>query len=336
MIKVSRRTLMTGAAGVALGAAAALPAFGAERNVFRIYMVTLRGWTDTDDGFRDYFETRRIPVQLIHRDVNRDMSKLAGIIAEIKQAKPHLVYVWGTGISIGVIGKHNAIDPAKHITDIPTVFTNVSSPIGSGLVKDLEPTGRNVTGSTFLVPMTAQISAMTSYRPVNRLGVIFNPDEQNSVETVDELRERTQVMGIKLFERPIPIVDGEPDKTTLRGLVESLVPEKIDFLYIPPDSFLSKHARDFTHAALEHRLPTFAAAEGTLKDSYALMGLISRYYNIGKLAGYQAERILVNRIAPGAMPIEGLTRYSLIINKEVAKELDLVPPMLMLRFAELS
>lgn len=304
---------------------------------FRIYMITWRGWTDTDQGFKDYFARRHIPVELIHRDVNRDVTRFPSLIDEIAETRPDLVYVWGTSVAQGIIapaGMSPEEAEGRFVTDIPVVFANVSQPVGSGIVRDLGPSGRNVTGSTYLVPLRVQLQAILSYRPITRLGVVYNAQEDNSVLTVKELRAIAPEFDVALIERPVPVVDGEPDPASVAPLVSEVAEAGAEFLYIPPDSFLSRRRHDLTEAALRVGLPTFAAAEGTLEDSKALMGLISRYYTIGQLAAFQAERILRDGVDPGSMPIEGLRRYSLIVDMAVARALDLYPPMLMLRFAE--
>ena len=323
-------TLLAGLASPAL----------ADDTPFRIYMITWRGWTDTDQGFKDYFARRHIPVELIHRDVNRDVERFPSLIDEIEEIRPDLVYVWGTSVAQGIIAPHKESrgEPQDHegrfVTDIPVVFVNVSQPVGSGIVRDLGPTGRNITGSTYLVPLRVQLQTILSYRPITRLGVIYNAGEDNSVLTVEELRAVAPEFGLTLIERPVPIVNGEPDRASVAPLVSEIAEAGAEFLYIPPDSFLSRRRHDLTEAALQAGLPTFAAAEGTLEDSKALMGLISRYDTIGQLAAFQAERILRDGVDPGSMPIEGLRRYSLIVNMATARALDLYPPMLMLRFAE--
>ena len=64
------------------------------------------------------------------------------------------------------------------------------------------------------------------------------------------------------------------------------------------------------------------------------MSLISRYYSLGQLTAYKAEQILVDGVAPEAIPIETLKRFSLIINMPLARELKLYPPLAMLNYAE--
>ena len=337
-----RRTLIHGAAaGVGTLATTRLVPAGAQdpapvspSQPFRIYLVTWRGSTDTDRGFLDYLRRRRIPVEVIHRDAGRDQRRLPAFVDEIREIRPDLVFTWGTTVAQNIIGRYDSTDPARHVGDVPIVFTNVTNPIQAGIITDLEPTGRNLTGSIFIAPMAAQLSTLTAYRPIRRLGVIYNPLEVNSVSSVADLRAAAPEFGLTLIERPVEVVAGLPERESVPDTVAAIAARGAEFLYLPSDSFLSRRSHDLTHAAAMHRLPTFAGAEGTLTGSLALMGLVSRYYNIGRLAGRQAERILVGGEAPGSMPIESLTRFSFILNMAAARELEAYPPMLMLRFAE--
>ena len=68
---------------------------------YRIYAITFRGMTDVERGFQDYFSSRRIPVQITWRDLNRDASRMPGFLEEIKRTKPDLVYTWGTSVTLG-------------------------------------------------------------------------------------------------------------------------------------------------------------------------------------------------------------------------------------------
>jgi putative tryptophan/tyrosine transport system substrate-binding protein len=329
-------TRLTRLAGLLLAFVLALPPAPAatEERPFRIVLVTWRGWTDTDEGFKDHFERRRIPVELTWRDAGGDAARLAEIVKEIRTIEPDLVYAWGTSVALGVVGRVQDRSPDRHIIDIPVVFCNVTDPIHSGIVESGEPTRTNVTGSFFVVPLQAQLSTIQSYRPIERLGVIFNPLENNAVITVEELRRLAPEFGMTLLEFPVEIQDGEPSRPSVPRLVAEAASLGVEFLYVPPDSFLSRRNMDLGEAALRHRLPIFGAAEGTLGGSKLMMGLINRYYTIGQLAAWQAERILVHGEDPGTMPIENLPRFSLVLNMQTVRELGLFPPMLMLRVAE--
>jgi putative ABC transport system substrate-binding protein len=340
----TRRSLMSSLGAAATGAvppllprrAEAQPRRAPTDRPFRVVMVLWRGWTDTDQGFKDYFERRRIPVELIVRDVDRREEAFPPLIAEIRAMRADLVYCWGTSVALGILGRHDDPDRARYLTDVPAIFCNVSRPVDSRIVPDLRPTERNFTGSTFLVPLDAQLATITSYRRFTRLACMYNPLEENALQTARELESEAPGHGFEVTSEALPIgEDREPLKNGMLELVARFKQQGAEMLYVPPDSFLSRRRRELTSAALTHRLPTFTAAEGTLKDSYALMGLVNYYYVIGQLTGWQAEQIMLDGRPPGTMPIEQLSRYSLVINMQTALALDLPPPMLMLRVAEI-
>jgi putative ABC transport system substrate-binding protein len=95
---------------------------------FRIYAITFRGMTDVEKGFADFFASRKIPVQITYRDLNRDPTRMPGFLEEIRATKPDLIYAWGTSVTLGVVGPYDGIVKGQHITDIPVVFTLVAAP----------------------------------------------------------------------------------------------------------------------------------------------------------------------------------------------------------------
>ncbi|MFN0299675.1 MAG: ABC transporter substrate-binding protein [Burkholderiales bacterium] len=303
---------------------------------FRIYAITFRGMTDVEKGFQDHFTSRRIPVEITFRDLNRDSSRLPGFVQEIRATRPDLVYTWGTSVTLGIVGPHDAIDRSRHITDIPVVFTLVAAPVLAKLVPDLKSSKRNVTGVYHVAPTEAQIRTMASYRPFQTLGVLYTPTEQNSVVVIDELRKLARERGFTLVDRTFRLDANR--KVTAEGaadLVRELKEAKAQWLYLPPDSFLGSQAQDvIIPAAMEVGLPTFASTE-QLMEAGALSGLVSRYHSIGQFTAYKAEQILVSKTAPAAIPIETLKRFSFQISMEVAEKLKFPPPLPMLNYAEL-
>ena len=108
-----------------------------------------------------------------------------------------------------------------------------------------------------------------------------------------------------------------------------------DFLIFGSSSFLMANVAYYTELAVAFGVPVFSAAERVLTDGSGLLGLISSLNNIGQVSGYQAVRILRDGVRPGDLPTTELTRFSLMINIPVARQLNFYPPMLVLQFAEL-
>lgn len=330
-----RRRAVLRAAGAACAWLAA-PAVRANPRPYRIYMMLYRGQSAVEQGFRDYFAVNGIAVELIVRDVAQDIGKVPQLVAEARALRADLIYTWGTPVTLAVAGRAGAIDPAVHVTEIPVVFTMVASPLGSGLVKSLASSGRNVTGACHVVPLQQQLSAIRAYRRFERIAVIYNPAEPNSVQNVAEWRTLAAANRLQLVEKAVPLdAKGQPDAAALPQLVAGLARAGTQLLYIGPDSFLAANRKVLTAAALAQRLPTFAATEVYLRDGKALFGLVSGYDSVGRLTAHKAAQILVHHMAPAAVPIETLTRFSYLVNMGAADQLQLYPPLKVIDYAEL-
>jgi putative ABC transport system substrate-binding protein len=313
-------------------ATAAEPAGGAKP--FRIYMALWRGWEDAAQGFKDYFVNQGIPVELIVRDAAQDKDRLKEFVAEAKALKVDLVFTWGTTVSEEMLGRFDSIDPERHITDIPAVFAVVSQPVG-GVVPSLASSERNITGTLYLVPMETQVNLIQSYRPVKRLGMVFNPLERNSQVAAEQLAAIGKAVGFEVAALPLDVAGGKPLASSIPAKVAEVKAARADFLYIPPDTFLNVNRDALTQAALDHGIPTFAAAENPVVTSKAMFGGVYRYYTVGQLTAYKAEQILVRKIAPKDIPIDAPKRLSLLINMPVVRQIGLFPPMKLMGLAEI-
>jgi putative ABC transport system substrate-binding protein len=304
--------------------------------VYRIYAITFRGMTEVERGFQDYFAARRLPVQITFRDLNRDNSRMAGFLEEIRRTKPDLIYTWGSSVTLGVVGPYDGVDPSVHITDIPVVFTLVAAPVLVKIVRDLKTPGRNVTGVFHVAPTEAQVRAMASYRPFKSMGILYTPTEPNSVVVVEEVREVSKRLGFAVIARPLKLDANK--KVTAEGaadMVRELKQQNVEWLYLPPDSYLGTITKSVViPAAMAVGLPTFASTE-QLMETGALTGLVSRYHSVGQFTAYKAEQILVNKVPPQRIPVETLTRFSLQVRMDVAEQLKLPPPLPMFNYAEL-
>ncbi|GEO81289.1 ABC transporter substrate-binding protein [Pararhodospirillum oryzae] len=326
--------LLGGMLGLAL--ADARGARAAEGAPYRIFMILFRGETEAERGFRDYLADHAMPAVITVRDLDHDLSRLPAVIAEAKALKPDLIYTWGTGIAQGVIGAYDQTDTSATIGDIPVLFDMVTSPVDARLVREMGPSGRNITGVSHIPPLESQIRAMQVYRTLTRLGIIYNPIEQNSASMVTKLRTLCDAQGIDLVAEPVPLdATGHPRADVLPDLVAKVAAREPQFLYIGPDTFIGENRDVLTREAMRHQIPVFTGTELEIRESNAMVGLVATYYALGKLAGYKAEQILVDKVPVGTIPVETLKRFSYIVKMSVARQLELYPPMALLDYAEL-
>jgi putative ABC transport system substrate-binding protein len=313
------------AAALALPLATGTPAGAAP---FRIMIVLWRGCEDACRGFEDYIHSLAVPVELLIRDVEQDRSALPGLVAEARALKLDLVVTWGTTATLGIAGRYDDVDPRINLTEIPVLFMIVADPVAAHVVADLDKPGRNVSGTLYLAPADLQIQAIRSYYPFKKIGMIYSTDEVNGVLSIEAMAAAARRQGIDLATRRVPDgADGKPSGDSLPEIVEELAEAGVDLIYPSPNTFMVLHRDVLTNAALKHHIPVAAGTEAVVIDSNALLGLVAGYYDVGRLTGMEAERILVYHRRPADIPIKGLSRFSFLVNMAVARELGLYPPM---------
>jgi putative tryptophan/tyrosine transport system substrate-binding protein len=331
-MKLNRRTILkaslAGALGMSLG-----PLEAENGKPFRIYMILFRGETPVEVGFKDYFQSKGIAVEFIVRNVDRDVNRVPELIREVRSMRPDLIYLWGTPVTVAVCGAMGKIDPQKHVTDIPIVFTMVSSPEGAGLIAKPGASGRNITGVSHVVPIKRQIDAIRAYRSFKSIAVAFNPTD--SKQSVDELKEISKRENFTLIEFPVPLDDKRrPMESVLPDLLSEIASRKPDYLYLGADSFLGQHRKLFTETAVQLKLPVYSATEVMLRDGKALFGLVSPYRNVGQLAAYKASLILQGLKIANGIEVETLPSFSYIVNMGIAAQLNFYPSLKVVNFAE--
>jgi putative ABC transport system substrate-binding protein len=302
-----------------------------------IFVFTWRGCEEACRGFKDYIVEKKIDAEIIVRDAGRDKSKLAGFQEEARSRKADLIVSWGTSVTLGTAGRLDDVNNPRFNNDIPQVFMIVADPVGARVVKSLENTGRkNVTGTFNRVPEVVNINTIRSYMPTFKtLGLLYNKNEKNSALKHAEISKLAIKMNFKLVALEMPLdPDGKPRKVDIPVKMAELKKNGVDFIYLGSSSFLDTNRDAFTGSAVENGIPVLSPYERLVRDSHALLSISARYNEVGRLAGRQAEKILVEGMTPGDIPVLRMTKFAYVVNMEVAKRLNLFPPIAVLEFAE--
>lgn len=329
---MNRRRFLGLAAAAGLAAVAARPAW-ATRPSYRIALVQWRGDTAVDRGMRDYLARAGLAVDYTVHNAAQDRAALADIVQEVKAVRPDLVYAFSTEGALGVAGPVGG-DPDRFITDIPVVFAAVGDPLSANIVHGMPLSGRNVTGVIHLAPIAVQFEALSSLFAPKRLAVLYNAAETYGRGAVEELRGIATAAGVELVVDSPTDADGKPQIELIGPALDRLAATKPDALYLPSTSFFIPLAETLTAAAVERGLPTFSANEPMIRRGTAMAGLVSSFYEVGQFAGYKVEQILAGGMPPAEVPVEALSRFSLLINMAPARQLAVYPPITMLRYAE--
>jgi ABC-type uncharacterized transport system substrate-binding protein len=309
----------------------------AEAKEKTVYAIFWRGCEELCEGFQNYFVEREIDAKIFIRDAAQDKSKIPLFLEEARAMNADLILSWGTSVTMGIAGKLKDVENSDLNNDIPQVFTAVADPVGAGIIESLENTGRrNITGTFNRVPEAVNINTIRSYLPeFKRLGLLYNRNERNSVLKKEELAELAKVMDFELIAIELPIGnDGKPQSSDIPVKLAELKEKKADFIYLGSSSFLDTNRDLFTGSAVENGIPVLSPYERLVRNSQGLLSIAARYQDVGRLAGQLAERILIDGETPGDIPVAHVTDFAYVINMDVARKLNLFPPVEILQFAE--
>lgn len=216
----------------------------------------------------------------------------------------------------------NAAQACANATDsIPVVLTAVTDPEHSGLVESNALPGGNVTGTSDLTPVEAQIELLKDILPnAKTVAVLFNGAEDNSIIQAEMAKTAISKHGMTAKEVSIS------ELNQIQSVVESLV-GKVDAIYIPTDNLLAEGMATVAMIANENKIPTIVGEEGMCSNGgMATYGL--SYFNLGYKAGEMAVAILNGESDPANMPIGYLPAEdcTLTINMETVRELGITIP----------
>lgn len=302
-----------------------------------VYAIYWRGCEESCQGYRDYLAENMPGTQVIIRNADRIAERIPGYLDEARKLKPDLLLSWGTTVTLKTAGRLSDLDDPRFNHDIPQIFTIVADPVGSGIIESLDDTGRaNLTGTLNRVPETVNINAMRTYLPsFQRLGLIYNSNEPNSVLKKQELEMLAPQMDIELVAMELALdANGAPLVEDIPVKMAQLKEEGVDFLYLGSSSFLNTQRDLFTSSAVENGIPVLSPYEHMVTESNALMSVSARYYQVGLLAGELTEKILKEGVSPGDLPVAPMKNFAYVVNMDVARRLNLFPSVGILQFAE--
>ncbi|PMJ92430.1 ABC transporter substrate binding protein [Vibrio sp. 10N.261.55.A7] len=305
-------------------------AFSAENK--HVVMLLWRGVTDAEKGFMEYL-SKRIDVDFTILDAERDKEQLYKNIHSLESMDVDLVYTFGTTITRTLLGTVDEPTEFRY-SNIPVVFSIVSDPVGSKIISN-QSDKRNFTGVSHIVPHHVQLKSISKLANIDSIGILYNPLENNSVVTAKKISALSDYFNKDIVLYPFSIEQGRPDINSIDNIVSNMLSDGIDLAYLPPDSFVISSSKAIVRSMHNEGIATFSSTEAPIRNGQALIGIVSRYYNVGQFAAYKAEQVLNSNININNIPIESLSQYSYIVNIDAAKHLNYYPPVSVLKISEL-
>ncbi len=210
---------------------------------------------------------------------------------------------------------------ASATEEIPIVGTAITSYVDAGLVQSDEAPGTNVTGTSDMNPVEAQINLLLQLVPdAKTVGTIYTASEKNSEVQVDILKSVCEAKGLTVEERTISSVND------IQQAAQSLVNE-VDVLWLPTDNNVASAMPQVVGVTDEAGLATICGEESMVRaGGTATYGF--SYYKLGYNAGVMAAQILKGESVPAEMPIGYMPEEDCvaIVNTDALTALNLEAP----------
>lgn len=191
--------------------------------------------------------------------------------------------------------------------EIPILISAVTDPATANLVQSNEHPGTNVSGTSDLTPVAAQIKLLKKIVPdAKKVGLMYCSSEANSIFQIDLAKRACQDEDLEFIEGSVS-ASNEIQQVT-QGLIG-----KVDAIYVPTDNMLAAGMANVAMVANNAKIPVICGEEGMVASGgLATYGI--NYYELGKQTAKQAVAILRDGKNPADMPIEYNEKCTLSVN----------------------
>jgi ABC-type uncharacterized transport system substrate-binding protein len=267
-----------------------------------------------------YVEGQNIAIE--YRYAEGKLDRFAELAAELVRLKVDIIVV---------AGGSRLIRAAKNATKtIPIVMTGGGlDPVEAGLVDNLARPGGNVTGITNLTTKLGgkRLELLRdAVGKVARVALLYDPTNlAGAREVKEDLAVAARALKLTLQPWEVRSADG------FEKVFAAINKQRPDGLYVHPSGpLVFANGKRIAGLALKSRLPSIYY-DREFVDAGGLMS-----YGADLADNYRRAATYVDRILKGAkpadLPVEQPTKFELVINLKVAKQIGLtIPPNVLVR-----
>lgn len=255
----------------------------------------------TKEGFKAAFKEAGINADFDEKNANGEVTNANLIATNYKADKKDLVFGIATPSAQALV---------NNISDIPVLFSAVTDPASAKLLNS------NVTGtSDKLENVAAQLDLLLKIKPgVKKIGVLYNPSEQNSAVQVQEIQKIAKQKNIEV------VLQGINNFGELAQATKNLL-GSTDALYLPTDNLVVSGMNLIASEAVNVKKPVVVSENSSVKEG-ALFTMGLDYYALGKRTGEMAIEILKGKPV-SQIPFETSKQMKLYVNSKTAQALGL-------------
>ncbi len=264
---------------------------------------------DARKGFEDGLKELGVEADVLVQNAQGDIPNTVSISQKFVKDKVDLIYAIATP----------AAQSAKQATkDIPILFSAVTDPVKSEIVQDWKNVGGNITGTSDMTDIKAQLKMFKEIDPsIETIGIIYNSSEANSEIQIEAVKKYAPVEGLSVETIGISNVNDMPQA------LDSLL-DKVDAVYGLSDNMIVTSIELVNKKLLEKNMISVGAGESQVNGGILITNGLS-YYDLGKQTANMAKEILVDGKDISTIPVGRAEKTITTVNEETLNALGLDP-----------
>ena len=187
---------------------------------------------------------------------------------------------------------------ASATSTVPILGTSVTDYATALEIADWTGTvGGNISGTSDLAPLDQQVAMLQELFPyAKKVGMLFCSSEPNSKYQGDEVTKLLSNAGITCTEFAFT------DSNDVSSVTQKAC-DASDVLFIPTDNTAASNTEAIANVVLASNTPVIAGESGLCKGC-GVATLSIDYYELGKITGQMAAKILTGEADVSTMPIQ--------------------------------
>lgn len=210
---------------------------------------------------------------------------------------------------------------------IPVLGTAITDYVQPGLVESNEKPGYNISGTSDMNPVDAQIKLIKELFPETAtVGVLYTSSEANSVLQAKMAKDSIEALGMKYVE--VTVANTNDVQQATQQIVSMC-----DAIYIPTDNVFAASMPGVLNVTQDSKTPVITGESGmAMAGGLCTLGI--SYYDLGYETGLMAVKVLQGANI-SEMPIQfATTGFEYCFNKTVADLIGFEIPEQYLPYAQ--
>lgn len=260
------------------------------------------------DGLMQNNYQRGVNLDLRVESAQSNSALAAQIANKFVQQQPDVV------VAVGTLSAQSFIKYATK-DKIRLVFVSVTDPVSASIVKSIQQPGNNTTGVSNFIALEPQLKLFKELQPnLQRLGVMYNPGEINSVVIIDKLAVACKKYKITLIPQAVARTVDIPQSAIKLAA-------NCDAIFISNDNTMLSAIQSIIKAANNKKIPVYVSDTDVVSQG-ALAALGPNQYEIGVQAADMIAKLLAGS-AIADMPVQFPQQTQLYINLTAADKSDI-------------